>query len=125
MRIVDIDTNRGDTCPCRWTRQKSHCTAKSADCYSVYFPASSTTYSKICSRIVGYVKGGMDGFYPSAHDHGKVNGYTPVTSSRSLDGVYVNGISITSGDSRKHVWTYAVGLSDDYNYSQCSYLSMC
>ena len=32
--------------------------------------------------------------------------------------VYVDGISITSGNPRKHVWTYAVGLSDDYNYLQ-------
>ena len=39
-------------------------------------------------------------------------------TSRSLDGVYVDGISITSGNPRKHVWTYAVGLSDDYNYPQ-------
>ena len=25
-------------------------------------------------------------------------------------------ISIASGNLHKHVWTYAVGLSDDYNY---------
>ena len=60
----------------------------------------------------------MDGFYPSAYAYGKVSsGYKPdTTTSRSLDGVYVDGISITSGNPRKHVWTYAVGLSDDYNY---------
>ena len=62
----------------------------------------------------------MDGFYPSAYAHGKVNYYRPITSltSRSLDGVYVDGISITYGNPRKHVWTYAVGSSDDYNYTQ-------
>ena len=54
----------------------------------------------------------MDGFYPSAYTYGKIKRYTPVTSSRSLDGVYVDGISITSGNPRKRVWTYAVGLSD-------------
>ena len=43
---------------------------------------------------------------------------TLTTSSQSLDGVYVDGISITSGNPRKHVWTYAVGQSDDYNYAQ-------
>ena len=57
----------------------------------------------------------MDGFYPSARSHEKhPNSYTPKTSSRSLDGVYVDGISITSGNPRKHVWTYAVGVSEDY-----------
>ena len=30
--------------------------------------------------------------------------------------MYVDGVSITLGDPRKHVWTYAVGLSDDFNY---------
>ena len=55
----------------------------------------------------------MDGFYPSAYAHERLNEYTPVITSRSLDGVYVDGISITSGNPRKHVWTYAVGLSDD------------
>ena len=30
---------------------------------------------------------------------------------------YVDGISITLGSPRKHVWTYAAGLSDDYNHS--------
>ena len=33
-----------------------------------------------------------------------------------MNGVYVDGVSITLGDPRKHVWTYAVGLSDDFNY---------
>ena len=30
--------------------------------------------------------------------------------------MHVDGISITLGSPRKHVWTYAVGLSDDNNY---------
>ena len=33
-----------------------------------------------------------------------------------MNGVYVDGVSTTLGDPRKHVWTYAVGLSDDFNY---------
>ena len=49
----------------------------------------------------------MDGFYASRS-----------SSQPQLDEIYVDGISITSGNSRKHVWTYAVGLSDDYNYPQ-------
>ena len=35
--------------------------------------------------------------------------------------MYVDGVSITLDDPRKHVWTYAVGLSDDeiYEYGNC------
>ena len=36
----------------------------------------------------------------------------------SIDGVYVDGISITLRSPRKHVWTYTAGLSDDYNYAK-------
>ena len=60
----------------------------------------------------------MDAFYPSAYAHGKVNGYTPDTVSRSLDGVYVDGISITSGNPRKHVWTYAAEINNNINEPQ-------
>ena len=117
MRIADI--NKGDTCPSGWTRYNSYCTGGSAaGCYSAQFSTNSTSYTKVCGKAVGYQKGTMDCFYPSAYAHGKVSKvYYPDIISRSLDGVYVDGISITTGNPRKHVWTYAVGLSDDYNYT--------
>ena len=34
----------------------------------------------------------------------------------SIDSPYVEGLSITYGSPRKHIWTFAVGLSQDYNY---------
>ena len=116
MRIADIDTSRGDTCPSGWNSyNNSYCTGGSAaGCHSVHFPTNSTSYSKVCGKVKGYQKGSMDAFYPSAHTHGKYpDTYTPITASRSLDGVYVDGISITSGNPRKHVWTYAVGVRDN------------
>ena len=120
MRIADINTSRGDSCPDGWaTYNSNYCIGGSAaGCHSAYFSTNSTRYNKVCGKAVGYQKGSMDAFYPHAYAHGKVDWYTPVTSSRSLDGVYVDGISITTGSPRKHVWTYAVGVSDDYNYPQ-------
>ena len=103
MRIADIDTSRGDVCPSGWTSYNSYCTGGSAaGCHSVYFLTNSTSYSKVCGKVVGYQKGNMDAFYASAH-----------STSRSLDGVYVDGISITCGNPRQHVWTYAAGASED------------
>ena len=60
----------------------------------------------------------MDGFHPYTIALGiQKLIYTPsITTSRIFDGVCVDGISITSGSPRKHIWTYAVGLSDDYVY---------
>ena len=64
-----------------------------------------------------YQKGTSDGFYPSARAHGRFTGnYQPETMSRSLDRVYVDGISVTLGSPRKHLWTYAIGLSDDGDF---------
>ena len=117
MRIAHI--NKRSACPSGWTSHNSYCTGgSSAGCYSAHFPTNSTRYSKVCGKVVGYQKGTMDGFYPFAYAHGKVNGYAPDTTSRSLDGVYVDGISITSGNPRKHVWTYVVGQNDDGIHSQ-------
>ena len=119
MQIADF--KKGNTCPGIWTNDGSYCTGgSSAGCYSADFSTNSTSYSKLCGKVKGYQKGTMDAFFPFAHAHGNVNGYMPSTTSRSLDGVYVAGISITSGNPRKHVWTYAVGLSDDYNYTHAN-----
>ena len=119
MRIADIDTSRGDACTSGWSSYNSYCTGGlSAGCHSAYFSTNSTSYSKVCGRVRGYQKGSMDAFYPSAYAYGNRDDYTPnITTSRSLDGIYVDGISIASGNPRKHVWTYAVGLSDDENHT--------
>ena len=115
MRIADVKS--GDTCPKGWSSYDCYCTGgPAAGCYSANFSTNSTSYSKVCGKVVGYQKRTMDGFYPSAYAHGNINDYKPDITSRSLDGVYVDGISITSGNPRKHVWTYAVGITDDQNY---------
>ena len=36
---------------------------------------------------------------------------------RDINSNYVDGMYITYGSPRKHIWTYAVGLSDDNNYN--------
>ena len=121
MKIADIHMNRKDECPSGWIKNAngSYCTGdKSAGCYSTHFSTIATSYSKVCGKVVGYQKGSTDGFYPSAYVHEKVRLYKPVTASQSIDGVYVDGISITSGNPRKHVWTYAVGLSDNSDYKE-------
>ena len=34
------------------------------------------------------------------------------SASQNINGYYVDGISITHGQPRKHLWTYAVGCSE-------------
>ena len=122
MRIADLNTTRGDDCPNGWVKNaayKSLCMGSPpANCYSTIFSTVATRYTKVCGKAKSYQTGSMDAFYPHAHANGDLSVYTPdVTVSRSLDGLYVDGISITTAKPRKHIWTYAVGTSDnDGNY---------
>ena len=120
MRIADLNTTRGDSCPEGWINNvayKLRCTGgESAGCYSANFSTIGTQYTKVCGQMKGYQKGSDDGFYPYAYAHGTTPIiYKPDVTSRSIDGVYLDGVSITTERPRKHIWSYAVGTSDDYN----------
>ena len=113
--IVQFDTSKGDSCPTEWANitipggsSKRVCrSGDSTGCDSIIFSTYNITFNKICGQVKGYQKGNPLGFYASKHG-----------SVKSIDNYYVDGVSITLGNPRKHVWTYAVGLSDDYNYPQ-------
>ena len=66
-------------------------------CSSVTFPLN-TTYSHVCGYARGYQYRTMDGFFSS-----------PI---RTMDDAYVDGLSITHGNTRKHLWTLVVGYSE-------------
>ena len=115
MRIADLDTSRRDDCPTGWTlitTPVAACIAPSsnAGCYSTNFSTLSIPYSRVCGMAVGYQMDGTDAF---AGIH---------FFSRSINGPYVDGVSITYGTPRKHKWTYAIGFSDSNqpcNASNC------
>jgi len=104
MQVVDIDMNRDENCPGTWnktTTPRRLCLGYVAGCVSAHFYVKGVSYEHICGQAKGYQKG-------------HTNAYQ--SRLQSIDKAYVDGISITIGSPRKHVWTYAVGLSDDYNY---------
>ena len=79
--------------------------SSNAGCYSTNFSTLSIPYSKVCGMAVGYQKNNTDGFA------------TLRFSSRSINGPYVDGVSITYATPRKHIWTYAVGFSDKSDHN--------
>ena len=104
MRIADIDTNQGDDCPTGWkkiTQPKPLCrgSGDAAGCYSAYFSNNKTEYNSICGKLRGYQQGSTSAF---------VAEFAP---SHSIDAPYLDGVSITVGNPRKHVWSYATGYS--------------
>ena len=105
MEVADVDMNRDDTCPGTWhkiTSPRRLCLGYIAGCASAHFDVKGVSYEHICGQAKGYQKGNPNAF---------------ANESPSIDSVYVDGISITVGSPRKHVWTYAVGRSDSYDYS--------
>ncbi len=64
-------------------------------CVSIKFPSNGISYSEVCGRVVGYQYGSPDALY---------------TSSNSIDSYYVDGVSITQGYPRKHVWALINGI---------------
>ena len=73
----------------------------SGSCVSVQFPSNGISYSQVCGRVTGYQYGGTDAvhnYYGSNHNN--------------LNGDYVDGVSITHGSPRQHVWTLMAGFSD-------------
>ena len=124
MRIADLNTTRGDSCPEGWINNVAYnlrCTGgESAGCYSANFSTIGMHYTKVCGQMKGYQKGSIDGFYPHAYAYDAISGNKLGVRSRSIDGVYLDGVAITTEKPRKHIWSYAAGTSDDHNYkSNC------
>ena len=108
-KIVGINSTAGNDCPIGWVKGTysgvTFCRAPNdtAGCYSAFFSTNGVGYQHVCGRARGYQKGGTSAFE---------------LVSRSIDTFYVDGLSITYGDPRQHIWTYAAGLTD-FGTSPC------
>ena len=70
-------------------------------CSSAYFPVHGVSYTQVSGRVNGlYEKGGAIGLY----------NYQMAT----VDGRYLDGVSITASHPRRHIWSFAAGNSDLY-----------
>ena len=110
MRAAYIDmTNDNNTCPQGLTKISVNsirmCTyvRTGAGCASVTFPTHALPYTKVCGRARGYQFGSPDGF---------LGGTSP-------DSSYADGLLVSYGSPRNHIWTFAVGVSKDDNSLAC------
>ena len=60
------------------------------------FAVQSVKYSKVCGKVIGYGYISLDAF--SAYYYNR---------ALTLEGNYVDGVSITHGHPRRHIWTFA------------------
>ena len=108
-RIANIDISAGDACPSGWrkdtTSTVSYCRVVndtgSNICSSTFFSTSGQSYQKVCGKARGYQQGWVHSFFSYHFDH------------QTIDGDYVDGLSITYGSPRQHIWTYSAGRFDN------------
>ena len=99
-----INSN-GDRACGRPTSNGARCTGKN------YVP--DRQYSRVCGRVIGYQYGSPDGF-SSTH--------------LLVSQTYMDGVSITHGTPRTHIWSYVAGVTEDsslhfQNNCPCSEIS--
>ena len=107
MRVANLDmTDPNQNCPAGFrlvTRTsvplRTCGRAGSAGCVSTTFQTHGVEYSHVCGRVIGYQDGTPSAFV--------------VSGGTTIDSIYVDGISLTHGQSpQQHIWTFA-GAHDE------------
>ena len=104
MRVAGLDmTNSNHQCPSglmeRADSGKRTCVRieRAGGCSSItYWITPRVRYSNVCGRVIGYQYGSTDAFI----------------SSTSVDSRYVDGVSLTHGNPRQHIWTFAAARDE-------------
>ena len=114
-KIAHINISAGDDCPSGWRKDTysnvSFCHLVSdsgGGCSSAYFSANETSYQRVCGRARGYQKGATSGFNSYHNEFAR---------QTTIDSYYADGLLISYGNPRQHIWTYVVGLCDDRTYT--------
>ena len=109
-RIAYFDTTRGDPCP-PGLHTSTNTTSSQRACgtingtrgqLSLKFPTGGS-YTNVCGRVRGYSGWNVFAFHLYSQ-----------RGQNTLDTNYADGVLITRGSPRQHLWTYAAGLSETY-----------
>ena len=71
-------------------------------CNSVDIPSFGIEYTEVCGRVIGYQFGRPGGFH------------IPKNFVDDIDKTYADGISLTHGRPRQHIWTFATSRFDTW-----------
>ena len=96
-------------CPSVWqeiTTPHRVCGRKSirSSCEGLTYPTGSEQYDQVCGRIIGYQSGTPDAFGAGGRNF-----------SQSIDSYYVDGVSVTYGSPRQHIWSFVGGLDEGHH----------
>ena len=108
LRVATLDMRiQTEECPSRFETvsfgnddTKRYCSRKGVGCTSHFFPVYGYKYQTICGKIVAIQKGKPDAFFPSR------------SKQKTINDVYVDGVSVTCGMPRQHIWTLAAAMHE-------------
>ena len=103
-------SNPSQSCPGSWREYNTNgvracgrsAAQESGGCSSVWYHSYRGQYSKICGRVIGYQVMTPDAF----------TAISSTTRSSNLNNAYVDGVSVTYGTPRTHIWTFAAGITE-------------
>ena len=81
-----------------------HCRVDGDSCTSVHYHIS-VPYSSVCGRITAYQVGSTNAFQR----------YYQNTNTPTIGSNYVDGVSLTHGNPRQHIWTFAAALDKQHD----------
>ena len=76
-----------------------------ASCSSVEYSPDGLEYTRVCGQIMGYQFGSPDGYF-------SLHRYITLTPGNEINEPYVDGVSVTYGNSRQHIWTLYGGVRE-------------
>ena len=98
IRVAFLNmSDPNQVCPSNWTtisspvRTCGRTQSVGCGCNSVFYSTFGLTYTRVCGRIIAY-------------QHGSPDGYSSCSSL--IDGSYMDGVSLTHGSVRQHVWSF-------------------
>ncbi len=105
MRVAELDmTNSSHQCP-SGLRQRNDSNIRTCvrntdqpGCSAVQYPTANVQYSRVCGKVIGYQFGLTNAFADSSNDI-------------SL-GTYADGVSLTHGSPREHIWTFVAAFNE-------------
>ena len=108
-RLAYLDmTDSTENCPSGFRLYQSRgatvcgrATSSVGSCTSVQFPSNGISYSQVCGRVTGYQYAAPDAIHQPTYSY-----------RNNINSYYVDGVSITRGSPRQHVWTLMAGFSD-------------
>ena len=106
MRVAKLDmTNSSHQCPGQLV-QRNYSNVRTcargpdtAGCSSVQFPTFHINYTTVCGKVIGYQFGLPEGFLGT-----------------DIDQYYLEGVSLTHGSPREHIWSFVAARDEVVQY---------